>query len=188
MPRGLKDNAYLSFLLTHSKPAFMKTRFAAIVLVGIAILGSAASLIVNADFKGEWTFNEQKSKLSEGRFRMNAQKLKVTADGDALVIERTANTPNGETRTTSEKITFDGKSTESTIFGNAKKVSTAAWSASGEELTINSTINFERDGNTIEIKTTEIWKLLEGGKALSIDATSTSPRGETKNTFVYDKN
>jgi hypothetical protein len=166
----------------------MKTRFAAILWVGIAIMGSAASLIVNADFKGEWTFNEKKSKLSEGRFRMNAQKIKVTADGDALVIERTSNTPNGEARTTSEKVTFDGKPTESTVFGNSKKVSTATWSASGEELTINSTINFERDGNTIEIKTTEIWKLLEGGKALSLDVTSTSPRGETKNTFVYDKN
>jgi hypothetical protein len=166
----------------------MKSRLAAIILAGIAILGTAATIIVNADFKGEWSFNEKKSKLSEGRFRMNAQKIKVTADGDAIVIERTSNTPNGESRTSSEKITTDGKPSESTVFGNNKKVSTAAWSASGEELTINSTTNFERDGNTIEIKSVEIWKLLDGGKSLSIDNTTTSPRGETKNTFVYDKN
>lgn len=166
----------------------MKIRFAAIVLAGLAILGTAATVIVNADFKGEWTFNEKKSKLSEGRFRMNAQKIKVTADGEALVIERTMNAPNGESRTTTEKITTDGKPAESTVFGNSKKVSTAAWSASGEELTINGTINFERDGNSFEIKTVEIWKLLEGGKALSLETTSTSPRGETRNTFVYDKN
>jgi hypothetical protein len=166
----------------------MKSRFAAILLAGIAIMGSAATIIINADFKGEWTFNEKKSKLSEGRFRMNAQKIKVSADGDALVVERTSNTPNGEARTTSEKVTTDGKPTESTVFGNSKKVSTAAWSASGEELTINSTTNFERDGNTVEIKSVEIWKLLDGGKSLSLDVTTTSPRGETKNTFVYDKN
>lgn len=166
----------------------MKSRLAAIVLAGIAIMGTAATIIVNADFKGEWTFNEKKSTLSEGRFRMNAQKIKVSADGDAIAIERTSNTPNGEARTSSEKITTDGKPSESTVFGNNKKVSTAAWSASGEELTIKSTTNFERDGNTIEIKSVEIWKLLDGGKALSIEATSTSPRGETKNTFVYDKN
>ena len=166
----------------------MKRRFAAMLLAGIAVIGTAATIVINADFKGEWTFNEKKSKLSEGRFRMNAQKIKVTADGDALVIERTSNTPNGETRSTSEKITFDGKPAESTVFGNSKKVSTAAWSANGEELTINSTINFERDGNTFEVKTVEIWKLLDGGKSLSLDVTSTSPRGETKNTFVYDKN
>ncbi|WP_315814318.1 hypothetical protein [Paraflavitalea speifideaquila] len=87
-----------------------------------------------------------------------------------------------------KKITTDGKPAESTVFGNSKKVSTASWSASGEELTINSTTNFERDGNTFEIKAVEIWKLQDGGKSLSIDNTTTSPRGETKNTFVYDKN
>lgn len=165
----------------------MKSRFAAIVLGGIAMIATAATIIVNADFKGEWAFNEGKSKLSEGRFRMNAQKIKVSADGDALVIERTSNSPNGESVTTSEKITTDGKQTESTVFGNSKKVSTAAWSASGEELTINATIKFERDGNTFEIKSVEVWKLLDGGKALSLDVTTTSQRGETKNTFVYDK-
>ncbi len=165
----------------------MKSRFAAIVLGGIAMIATAATIIVNADFKGEWTFNEGKSKLSEGRFRMNAQVIKVSADGDALVIERTSNTPNGEARTSSEKITTDGKQTESTVFGNSKKVSTAAWSASGEELTITSNTKFERDGNTFEIKSVEIWKLLDGGKSLSLDVTTTTQRGETKNTFVYDK-
>jgi hypothetical protein len=165
----------------------MKSRFAAIVLGGIAMIATAATIIVNADFKGEWTFNEGKSKLSEGRFRMNATTLKVSADGDALVIERTSNTPNGEARTSSEKITTDGKQTESTVFGNSKKLSTAAWSASGEELTITSNTKFERDGNVFEIKSVEIWKLLDGGKALSLDVTTTSQRGETKNTFVYDK-
>ncbi|WP_315814319.1 hypothetical protein [Paraflavitalea speifideaquila] len=81
----------------------MKSRLAAIILAGFAIMGTAATTIVNADFKGEWTFNEKKSKLSEGRFRMNAQKIKVSADGDAIVIERTSNAPNGESRTSSEK-------------------------------------------------------------------------------------
>jgi hypothetical protein len=165
----------------------MKSRFAAIVMGGIAIIATAATIIVNADFKGEWAFNEGKSKLSEGRFRMNAQKIKVSADGDALVIERTSNTPNGESMTSSEKITTDGKQTESTVFGSAKKLSTAAWSTSGEELTITSNTKFERDGNVFEIKSVEIWKLLDGGKALSLDVTTTSQRGETKNTFVYDK-
>lgn len=165
----------------------MKSKLAALVLAGLALVTTAATVIVNADFKGEWSFNEGKSKLSEGRFRMNAQTIKVSADGAALVIERTSATPNGETRTTTEKITTDGKPSESTVFGNSKKVSTAAWSTSGEELTINSTTNFERDGNTFEIKSVEIWKLLDGGKTLSLDVTTTSPRGETKNTFVYDK-
>jgi hypothetical protein len=165
----------------------MKKLFFATILCAVAFVGTAAVLVLNADFKGEWAFNEGKSKLAEGRFRMNASKIKVSADGDALVIERTSNPPQGDPVTSTEKITFDGKPAESTVFGNSKKVSTAKWSENGEELTINSTINFDRNGQTFEIKTVEIWKLTDGGKGLTLDVTSTSPRGETKNTFVYDK-
>lgn len=165
----------------------MKNRFAAIVLGGIALLATAATLIVNADFSGEWTFNEGKSKFGEGRFRMNATTLKVAAEGNALVIERTLNTPDGETITTKEKVTLDGKESESTGFADSKKVSTATWSASGEELTIKSTTYFERDGNSFEFKGVEVWKLINGGKSLSLDVTTSSQFGESKNTFVYDK-
>lgn len=159
-----------------------------IFLVGVTSFATASPIIVaNADFKGDWTYNESKSKLAEGRFRMNAQKLKVGMEGEAMSIERTSASPNGDNVVTSEKLTFDGKSAESTVFGNSKKKSTATWSADGQTMTINSTIAFERDGNTMEIKTVEIWKLIDGGKSLSIESTSTSQRGTTTNTFVYDK-
>ncbi len=46
---------------------------------------------------------------------------------------------------------------------------------------------FEREGETFEIKTDEIWKLSEDGKVLTIDYTSTSPRGERKSIRVYNK-
>jgi len=50
----------------------MKKLFFATILSAAAFVGTAAVLILNADFKGEWAFNEGKSKLAEGRFRMNA--------------------------------------------------------------------------------------------------------------------
>lgn len=154
----------------------------------LALITTSATVIhLNADFKGEWTFNEQKSKLAEGRFRMNAQKIKVTQEGDVLTIERTGNGPNGDPFTMTDKLTFDGKTSESTGFANSKKKSTASWSQDGNQMTINSTTAFERDGNTMEIKTVEVWKLIDDGKSLSIDSKTTSQRGETANTFVYDK-
>ncbi len=163
--------------------------FLLIISMALLLVGTTAAFVLRkADFKGDWTFNEGKSKLGEGRFRMAPQKLKVTSEGESITIERTNNTPNGETATSSEKLTFDGKATESTVFGSAKKSSVAAWSANGEELTINATLNFERDGQTFEVKTTEVWKLLDGGKTLSIDYTSVSQRGTNNQTFVYDKN
>jgi len=163
--------------------------FLLIISMALLLVGTTAAFVLRkADFKGDWTFNEGKSKLGEGRFRMAPQKLKVTSEGESITIERTNNTPNGETATSSEKLTFDGKAAESTVFGSAKKSSVAAWTANGEELTINSTLNFERDGQSFEVKTTEVWKLLDGGKTLSIDYTSVSQRGTNNQTFVYDKN
>lgn len=164
-------------------------RFLLMISMALLLVGTTAAFVVRkADFKGNWTFNEGKSKLGEGRFRMAAAKMKVTGEGESITIERTSNTPDGETATTSEKLTFDGKAAESTVFGGAKKSSVATWSANGEEMTINSTMVFERDGQSFEIKSTEVWKLLDGGKTLSIDYTSVSQRGTTNQTFVYDKN
>ena len=163
--------------------------FLLIMSMALLLVGTTAAFVIRkADFKGDWTFNEGKSKLGESRFRMAPAKLKVSGEGESITIERTNNTPNGETATSSEKLTFDGKATESTVFGTAKKSSVAAWSANGEELNINATLTFERDGKSFEIKTTEVWKLIDGGKTLSIDYTSVSQRGTTNQTFVYDKN
>ncbi len=165
----------------------LQRNFIWLFFLSLTYVCSATPIIVaNADFKGNWTFNEQKSKLAEGR-RMNAQKIKVSADGDAMAIERTSVTQNGDNNVTSEKLTFDGKTSESTVFGNSKKKSTATWASDGQSMTINSTILFERDGNTMEIKTVEVWKLIDGGKSLSIESTSTSQMGTRTNTFVYDK-
>ena len=159
-----------------------------LLLISLTLIFSSAALLpVNSNYSGEWNFNEGKSKLAEGRFRAAAQTIKVTQDDAAVSIERTSNTPNGDAITTTEKLTFDGKTTESTVFGNSKKTSTAAWSSGGDEMTIQSTIVFERDGNSFEIKISEVWKLQNDGKTLSIDYTSTSPRGTQNQTFVYDK-
>lgn len=152
-----------------------------------AVTTSATIVHYAADFKGEWAFNEKKSKLAEGNFRMNTSKLKVTQDAASLGVERTSASPNGEELVTTEKLTFDGKESESTVFNDSKKKSTAAWSSDGEALTVTANTHFEFNGNGIDIKSVEVWKLSEGGKTLSIATTTTSPRGTTENTFVYDK-
>ena len=163
-------------------------KFFTIISAGLLLMGSTAAFVIaKADFKGDWAFNEGKSKLGEGRFRAAPQKMKVTGEGESVTIERTSNTPNGETMTSFEKLSFDGKAAESTVFGSMKRSSVGAWSANGEEMTINSTISGERNGQTFEFKVTEVWKLLDGGKTLSIDYTSVSQRGTNNQTFVYDK-
>jgi hypothetical protein len=67
------------------------------------------------------------------------------------------------------------------------KTSTVTWSQDGKSLTIVSKSVFERDGNKIEINSTETWKLSEDGKSLTVDVATKSPRGERKGVFVYNK-
>jgi hypothetical protein len=160
---------------------------AGILAIALIFVGTTAAYVfTKADFTGEWNFNEGKSKLGESRFRRAATKIKVGSEGESLVIERTQNTPNGE-MTTSEKITFDGKASESTAFGSMKRSSVGSWSANGEEMTISTTISGERDGQTFEFKTQEVWKLTDGGKTLTIESSANTPNGTTTQTLVYDK-
>jgi hypothetical protein len=175
-----------------AKIAFMKKtitkKLTLFLLAGFVCLSTtAAVLFANADLSGEWKLNEQKSELGQFGGRMAARKLKVTSGADTISIERTSVTPNGEERTTTEKLTFDGKEIETTIFGNNKKKSTAQWATDGQTLNVNSVIVFDRNGEQMEIKVTEAWKLTDNGQALSVESTSTSSRGTNTMKLVYEK-
>jgi len=158
------------------------------IILNIFFLSSAFTFAQDKpNFSGNWILNEGKSQMGEGRGRMAASKIKISQDDNAITLEKTSARPTGEEFTSKETITLDGKECVNTIFDNRTRKSTANWSADGKLLTINSTSVFERDGNTMEIKSVEIFKLSDDGNTLSIDATSSSPRGERKQTLVYDK-
>ena len=118
---------------------------------------------------------------------MAPRKIKVDGQKDSLSVQRFSTSQDGNEVTYNEKLAFDGKETESTLFGNSKKKSVAKWADDGQSLTVNSTINFERDGQSMEIKITEIWKLLESGKVLSLESTSTSQMGTNTTNLLFDK-
>ncbi len=138
------------------------------------------------NFSGEWSLNEEKSDLGEGRRRRPSAKLTISQDVDTLTIERLLTRRSGDEFKVKEKFTLDGKECENTVYERPKK-SVVTWSKDGKSLTITSIIVFERDGNEFEFNTVEIWKLADEGNSLSIEYTSKSSRGERKSTYVYDK-
>jgi hypothetical protein len=140
----------------------------------------------SANFSGDWTLNEQKSDLGEMGARIAPKKLKITQTVDALTADKTSSF-NGEERKTTEKLSLDGKELENTVFGNSKKKSTTKWADDGQTLTVSSNTAFERNGETMEIKGIENWKLLDGGKTLSIESTSVSTRGTFAVKAIYEK-
>jgi len=156
----------------------------------LAVLLLAAGLIyakeTKVDFSGEWVFNEEKSEMGEGRGRMLASSLVVTQGAEKISIERTGERRNGETYTTSDEITLDGAENELEGFRGSVRTVTAQWDEEGTTLTISSKMTFERDGNTMEFTSTEVWSMTEDG-SLKIHSTRQTRRGESVSILVYDK-
>ncbi len=155
-----------------------------VILCGTLLIpGYAYPSKAKTDFSGTWTFNEDKSEIGEGRF-FRSTKIIVKQDGNKLDLERTRTGRDGEERIQSQNLTLDGKEVKSEAqFGTT--VVTAVWD--GNSLVINSTRSFERDGQTMERKSKEVWKLSADGKTLTIESTSEGRDGEIKATLVYDK-
>ena len=138
------------------------------------------------NFSGEWSFNESKSNIGEGRFQTSL-KLIINQEGNNLTIERLQTGRDGQEMKITQKLTLDGKESKNTTRRGTRK-SVVTWSDDGKALTIKSTMVFDRGGETFEMKSIELWKLTDGGKILSIESSSSTPMGERKATLVYDKN
>lgn len=146
------------------------------------------SLTDKANFSGSWALNEGKSDFGQRGARFAVKTIKADQKADAIAITRTSPSFNGgEDVTTTENLTFDGKEVQSTGVANSTKKSTLKWAEDGQTFTITSNTSMERNGQTFEFSSTETWSLSDGGKTLTINVVSKSPRGETTTKAVYDK-
>ena len=163
----------------------MKTiQLSVLALLCAFLLAPTTQAAAAANFSGEWTYNESKSNVGEDRGGRAATKIVVTQDASSIAIERTSSGRDGQTRTNKEELTLDGKvvKTES-----QRGTSSSTAVISGNSLTIKSDVVMSRQGQSMEMKTTETWELSEDGKTLTIESSSTSSRGDRTTTLVYDK-
>lgn len=168
----------------------------AFLLMPLALNAQAGKV----NFSGTWALNADKSNFGQapqgggqpgqgggfgGGMRMGGGNFTAKQEANLLTVDRTMPDMNGGTQTVSSKYTLDGKeSVNSSAFGDAKSVST--WSADGKSLTIVTNRTIDRGGQTMEMKTTEVWSLTSP-ETLSIVSTRTTPNGERTTTMVYDK-
>ena len=154
-------------------------------LCSLLLIPAASFAGEKTDFTGEWTLNEDKSDLGEGR-AFAAFKIAVKQEGNTITIERTRMGRDGEERTNSETLTLDGKENiNESERGSSSSV--LKWSDDGSALTITSKREFNRQGETFEMNSTEVWTLAEDGKILKIQSDISSPRGERSVSLVYEK-
>jgi hypothetical protein len=95
--------------------------------------------------------------------------MTIKQEGNTMSIEKTTRRQSGEENISTENYTLDGKECENPTFGDRTKKSTVAWSEDKKGLIITSKMVFERDGQQMEINTTEIFTLSQDKKDLSID-------------------
>ena len=174
------------------KPNSLKIKFAgkrsflSMSLILIFTVFSAFGQASKTNFSGTWNLNEGKSQLGEGPGRRAASKIVITQDANTLTAEKTSTRQSGESFTSTEKYNLDGDQSDNSG-ENRKRISTTSWSSDMKELTINSTTTFERNGNSMEMKSVEVYKLGSDGNSLVIETTSSSNRGEFKTSLYYDK-
>lgn len=157
-------------------------------LSGIFILSMASvCMFAQANFAGTWAFNESKSNFGDSQFRFAATSMVVTQDASTLTVESTMPGRDGGEMKTSAKYTLDGKVSENPMFNTTRK-STVTWSPDKTAMIISSSMTFDMGGETREMKSTETWKLAEGGKVLLIESVRQGREGgEIKTTAAYDK-
>ncbi|HTE23085.1 hypothetical protein [Flavitalea sp.] len=151
--------------------------------------GLTSMAAARANFSGKWKLNESKSE--PGQFGTGdkvcldwlaaSKTMKIAGQADFLTLDL-AISLEGALVTRQEKLNFDGKENEDTFFGGTKK-STVKWSDDGQTMTVNSVITIRGT----EIKVQEVWKLINDGKSISLQANSNSIFGENNMKLVYDK-
>jgi hypothetical protein len=180
-------NYYQKFVTT-----FADKKWVFLLTIGFFTLTCMSQDHVN--FSGEWKLNESKSELI-GHFplcifggdRMRSKTMKIATHADFLTIDIASSISDGELVTRQEKLTFDDKQIEATFVGIPREKSAAKWSGNGQTMTVNSVRSFDKNVETADFKVTEVWKLINGGKSISIQVNSTSISGENTMKLVYDK-
>ena len=150
-----------------------------IYLLGILLISSSA-FSQKMDFSGTWKLNKEKSELGE-QYSMAPVSIELQMQANLLTESRELNF-QGESFTTTDKFTLDGKECENPGWMDSVKKSTANWSADKTSLTIITRIPMQ-DGGELTITSAYSMK----GANLVISTTAASSFGEFTEVQVFDK-
>ncbi len=162
----------------------MLTRKTNTFLALIAIVAISFSFrVAPANFSGTWKLNEGKSELPQ--FGV-VSKLVIDQKTEGISVARTSRGFDGNEVVTTDNL-VEGKETETTVFGSAKKKSTLKWDADGQGFSVAIVIAGDFNGNAFEVKGSDTWTISADGKVVTLVGKYSGPQGETTSKMVYDK-
>ena len=146
----------------------------------------SGSLFAQTDFSGSWVLNESKSTLGEGP-AMSATSMTVNQQEGLISIDLVRPSFDGGTMNISEKYTLDGKESVNKGMMDSSVKTITTWSENKKELTFAKAIVFDMNGETMEIKITDVWSISDDGKTLTVKSAMKSEMGDMNQVLVYDK-
>jgi hypothetical protein len=149
------------------------------VLLILVSLPFAAMALKKPDFSGTWKINESESTLN-AEFSFAPKQVVITQEKNLMTYETTSDF-QGQEFTRTSKYTLDGKESKNEGFQGSELISVASW----EDESLKVVTNLEmQDGNTLNITVTYS---LKGDKLVIVNEVTGGPMGDSKETWVYDK-
>ena len=139
-------------------------------------------------YSGEWVLNEEKSSAAGMQMGNQPYKLVINHDDDILFVKSFSIVEWGDDRIDNNEIWLDGSAMVGDYF-NTHRVSVAGWDNETNAVKIVSTLKFNRNGQTREIKSNEVWSLSDDKNVLIIKNTAPDLRTYEERTTiqVYEK-
>jgi hypothetical protein len=153
-------------------------------LVSLSLL--SGSLFAQPNFSGSWALNESKSTLGDGP-RMSASSMTINQQEGLISIDLVRPSFDGGDVSSSEKYTLDGKESVNQGMMDSSVKTITTWSDDKKELRFAKTVLFDMNGDTMELKITDVWSISDDGQTLTVKSEMSSQMGDINLVLVYDK-
>jgi len=153
-----------------------------LVLLILLSLPFAAMALKKPDFSGTWKLNESASTLN-AEFSFAPKQVTITMDKKLMTYETVSEFQGEEYKRTS-KYTLDGEESKNEGFQGRETISIATWDKDNKK-TLNIATTFDmQDGGTITVTASFS---VDGDQLSIVSEVKGGPMGDSKETWVYDK-
>lgn len=156
-----------------------KTFFTLLILI---VITSFTVNGQNSNFSGEWKLDTEKTTVAD---ELYLAKMTIQLTGDSLYTTRVYS-DGYEEYPFDEILTLDGKDCSIYIY-DMPRTSKASRSTSDGSLSIESKTTFYGNSGEENLIASEIWKVDNAGKVLTINYTNKMSGGETTGISYYNK-
>jgi len=162
----------------------MKTKFLSYTLTILFLVCSFFVKAQNNPLTGEWKLNKEKTVLAANQLFL--LKIAIQVKGDSLLTTRTYQNTDGQEYPFNENLSLSGKEGKIVIY-DMPRTAKATLSKADGSIALESTTTFYRDGQEVNFKAQETWKVESENKLLSIISKFTTSAGEISLTSFFDK-